>query len=73
VLNLRAKLDASGYYDDFEVERVVAVELDHYVFRENEAERTRRCVGTVADRLMKRYKAAQESLRVAQAEGNATA
>ena len=25
VFNLRAKLDAAGYYDDFEVERVVAV------------------------------------------------
>jgi type I restriction enzyme R subunit len=29
VFNLRAKLDASGHYHDFEVERVVAVELDH--------------------------------------------
>ncbi len=27
VYNLRAKLDAAGYYDDFEVDRVVAVEL----------------------------------------------
>jgi type I restriction enzyme R subunit len=27
VFNLRAKLDAAGHYDDFEVERVVAVEL----------------------------------------------
>jgi type I restriction enzyme, R subunit len=28
VYDLRAKLDATGYYDDFEIERVVAVELD---------------------------------------------
>ncbi len=28
VFDLRAKLDAAGHYDDFEVERVVAVELD---------------------------------------------
>jgi type I restriction enzyme R subunit len=28
VFDLRAKLDASGHYDDFEVERVVRVELD---------------------------------------------
>ena len=27
VYNLRAKLDAAGHYDDFEVDRVVAVEL----------------------------------------------
>jgi type I restriction enzyme R subunit len=27
VYDLRAKLDASGHYDDFEVERVVLVEL----------------------------------------------
>ena len=27
VFNLRAKLDAAGHYDDFEVDRVVAVEL----------------------------------------------
>ena len=28
VFNLRAKLDAAGYYDDFEVDRLVAVELN---------------------------------------------
>ena len=28
VYDLRAKLDAAGYYDEFEVERVVAVELN---------------------------------------------
>ena len=28
VLNLRAKLDAAGYYDDFEVDRLVEVALD---------------------------------------------
>lgn len=28
VYNLRAKLDATGYYDDNEIERVVAVEMN---------------------------------------------
>ncbi len=36
VFNLRAKLDAAGHYDDFEVDRVVAVELKP----ECQAERT---------------------------------
>ena len=38
VYDLRAKLDAAGYYDDFEVDRVVAVEMKPNA----EAERTRR-------------------------------
>jgi type I restriction enzyme, R subunit len=70
VLNLRAKLDAAGYYDDFEVERVVAVELDHYVFGKTKQSALGAALEPVADRLMRRYKAAQESFRVAQAEGN---
>ena len=37
VFDLRAKLDAAGHYDDFEVDRVVAVELNPSV----EAERPR--------------------------------
>jgi type I restriction enzyme, R subunit len=72
VLNLRAKLDGAGYYDDFEVERVVAVELDHYVFGKTKQSALGAALEPVADRLMKRYKAAQESFRTAQAEGNTT-
>ena len=53
VYDLRAKLDASGYYDDFEVERVVAVELDPKATQKQLAA----AVEPVADRLLKRYKA----------------
>jgi type I restriction enzyme, R subunit len=73
VLNLRAKLDAAGYYDEFEVERVVAVEVDHYVFGKTKQSALGAALEPVADRLMKRYKAAQQLLRAAQAEGNTAA
>lgn len=56
VYNLRAKLDALGYYDDFEIERVVIVTL-------NPNPKQKELVAAlepVADRLLKRYKAAQE-------------
>ena len=62
VFNLRAKLDAAGHYDDFEVERVVAVEL-------NPSAKQSELVAAlepVQDRLMKRYKAAQAALKAAQ-------
>ncbi len=61
VYDLRAKLDATGYYDDFEVDRVVAVELRPDA---TQAE-LERAIDPVADRLLKRYKAAQEKLRTA--------
>ena len=44
VFNLRAKLDAAGHYDDFEVDRVVAVELKPG----REAKRTGRGAGAGA-------------------------
>lgn len=53
--DLRAKLDATGHYDDFEVERVVQVELDpHGTQKALDA-----AIAPVADRLLKRYKALQ--------------
>ncbi|MDP3859259.1 MAG: type I restriction endonuclease [Stagnimonas sp.] len=55
VYDLRAKLDASGHYDDFEVERVVAAELNP---KASQAELSA-AVEPVADRLLKRYKAAR--------------
>ena len=57
VYDLRAKLDAAGYYDDFEVDRVAAVELDP------KAKQGDLCaaIEPVADRLLKRYKAAQRA------------
>ncbi len=58
VFNLRAKLDAAGHYDDFEVERVVAVEL-------NPQAKQSELIGAlepVAGRVTHRYKAAREEL-----------
>ncbi len=61
VFNLRAKLDAAGHYDDFEVDRVVAVELDP---RSKQSDLVA-ALEPVCDRLMKRYTAAQEALAIA--------
>ena len=59
VYNLRAKLDASGHYDDFEVNRVVHVQLDPKAKQSDLVA----AITPVEDRLMKRYKAAQEALK----------
>ena len=59
VYNLRAKLDAAGHYDDFEVDRVVAVELKPNAKQSELAA----AVEPVVDRLQKRYKAAQAALK----------
>jgi type I restriction enzyme R subunit len=64
VFNLRAKLDAAGHYDDFEVDRVVAVELNPHA-RQSEL---LAALTPVADRLMKRYKTVQEVLQAAKAK-----
>jgi len=61
VYNLRAKLDAAGHYDDFEVDRVVAVELSPNAKQSDLVT----AIAPVEDRLMKRYKAAQEALKAA--------
>ena len=61
VYNLRAKLDAAGHYDDFEVHRVVAVELNP---KAKQSELIH-ALEPVQDRLMKRYKAAQAALLAA--------
>jgi len=60
VYNLRAKLDAAGHYDDFEVDRVVAVEMKPDA-KQGELVAA---LEPVLDRLMKRYKAAQAALTV---------
>jgi type I restriction enzyme, R subunit len=69
VYDLRASLDASGHYDDNEVERVVKVEMDP---RANQYELVA-AIEPVADRLLKRYKAAQGNLKTARdlKDGNA--
>lgn len=61
VYDLRAKLDAAGHYDEFEVDRVVAVELKPGA-RQGELVAA---LEPVVDRLMRRFKAAQEALAAA--------
>ena len=69
VYDLRSKLDAAGYYDDFEVERVVAVELNPHARQSDLAA----ALEPVASRILQRYKAAQELLKAAKARNDAKA
>ena len=69
VFNLRAKLDAAGHYDEFEVDRVVAVELKPGA-KQSELVAA---LEPVRDRLMKRYKAAQDALKAAKEKNDETA
>ncbi len=69
VFNLRAKLDAAGHYDDFEVDRVVAVELKPGAKQSELAA----ALEPVVDRLHRRYKAAHEALKGARESKNASA
>jgi type I restriction enzyme R subunit len=65
VYDLRAKLDATGYYDEFEVDRVARVDLDpHGTQKQLDA-----AIAPVADRLLRRYKAAQQENTVADDAG----
>jgi type I restriction enzyme R subunit len=61
VLDMRAKLDATGFYDDYEVERVVKAEFD---LPQTQSKLTA-AIWPVADRLLKRFKAAQEEIKMA--------
>lgn len=63
VYDLRAKLDASGNYDTFEVERVAKVELE----LAGTQGQLSAAIAPVADRLLKRYKAAQQARAAAEA------
>jgi type I restriction enzyme, R subunit len=66
VYDLRAKLDATGYYDDFEVDRVAQVDTDpHGTQKQLDA-----AIAPVADRLLKRYKAAQQDKAGAEEQGD---
>ncbi|MBK1684838.1 type I restriction endonuclease subunit R [Rhodoferax fermentans] len=69
VFNLRAKLDGAGHYDDFEVDRVVAVELNPNAKQSDLI----KALEPVQDRLMKRYKAAQAALAAAKTHADASA
>lgn len=61
VFNLRAKLDAQGLYDDAEVNRVVAVEMDPNAVQSELVA----AIEPVRDRIMRRYKAAREAFNAA--------
>jgi type I restriction enzyme R subunit len=69
VYDLRAKLDGSGHYDEFEVDRVVAVEMNPKAKQSDLIA----AIEPVADRLLKRFKQAQEKLRIALAKDDAKA
>ena len=69
VFDLRAKLDAGGHYDDFEVDRVVEVAL----LPTSKQSELVAALDPVMDRLVKRYKAAQEALAIANERANAKA
>ncbi|WP_077728242.1 type I restriction endonuclease [Methylocaldum sp. 14B] len=64
VYDLRMKLDAAGFYDEFEVNRVVDVELDP---KAKQSDLTG-ALEPVVSRLLHRYKIAQERLKVARAK-----
>ena len=64
VFDLRAKLDGAGHYDDFEVNRVVDVELNP----KSKQSDLIAALTPVQDRVVKRYKAAREALAVATAK-----
>ena len=68
VLDLKAKLDASGHYDEFQVERVATVEMDP---RAKQGDLIA-AIEPVADRLLRRYRAAQERFRRARDSNDAT-
>jgi type I restriction enzyme R subunit len=59
ILNLKAKLDAQGFYEQFEVDRVVAVELDPAA----KQSQLHAAVKPVAERLLVRFRTAKQSFR----------
>lgn len=69
VYDLRAKLDDLGHYDDAEVDRVVAVEMNPKASQAQLAA----AIAPVADRLLKRYRALQATLQAARAAEDRTA
>jgi type I restriction enzyme R subunit len=63
VFDLRAKLDATGYYDDFEVDRVARVDLDP----QGTQKQLDAAIAPVADRLLRRYKLLRDEMLAAEA------
>ena len=69
VFDLRMKLDAAGFYDEFEVNRVVEVEFNPKARQSDLAA----ALEPVVSRLLVRYKSAQERFRIGTAGNDATA
>ena len=69
VFNLRAKLDATGYYDEPEVERVANAEMNP----KSQQSDLQAAVYPVADRLVRRFKAARQRWSDAEEQGNDSA
>ena len=67
VFDLRSKLDAAGHYDDFEVDRVVEVELDPNATQGQLV----KALEPVYDRVMKKFKAARQVFKAATEQGDA--
>ena len=63
IYDLRAKLDASGHYDSFEVDRVAKLETDPA----GTQAQLSAAIAPVADRLLKRYRSAQQAKAAAEA------
>lgn len=61
VFDLRMKLDAAGYYDEFEVNRVVEVEFNPQAKQSDLVA----ALAPVVSRLLQRYKLAQDKLKTA--------
>jgi type I restriction enzyme, R subunit len=69
VYDLRMKLDAAGFYDEFEVNRVVEVEFSPKAKQSDLAG----AIEPVVARILHRYKAAQEKLKAANAKEDSKA
>ena len=66
VYDLRAKLDAGGWYDSYEVDRVAAVVMDP----KSKQGELAAAIGPVADRLLKRFAAARSAKARADEHGD---
>ncbi len=69
VLNLKSKLDASGYYADSEVDRVVTVAMNP----DAKQGQLDAAIGPVAGRLLDRYKSARAAMKAAKEVQDAVA
>jgi len=69
VYDLRQKLDGQGYYDQFEVDRLVAVELNPHATQGQLIS----AIEPVAQRMLSLFRVAQAKFQEANAAGNKTA